>query len=151
MSGYPDICVHVCHWVARNDFNYIDHSSHRLWKIRVSFLIGIKVIVCLFPRTLVEMMSLHVFFYVSCIFKSWVQDESWALAPLVCLCYLRISYQHSTKCTGRIFAEAIDAFLQGRYQDVPGLPVQAPEIVEQSWTPPVVSRRACHLPSISYL
>jgi hypothetical protein len=65
--------------------------------------------------------------------------------------HLRIFCQHPTKCTCGIFAEAIDALLQGNYQDAPWLSVQAPEVVEQSWMPPVVSRWACHLPSVSYL
>jgi hypothetical protein len=50
MSRYPDTCVHVHHWLARNDFNSSDHFRHRLWWIRVSFLIGIKVVVCLLSK-----------------------------------------------------------------------------------------------------
>jgi hypothetical protein len=31
ISRYPDTCVRVHHWLARNDFNSSDHFRHRLW------------------------------------------------------------------------------------------------------------------------
>jgi hypothetical protein len=52
ISGYPDTCVHVRHWLARNGFNSSDHFRHRFWWIRVSFLIGIEVVVYLLSKNI---------------------------------------------------------------------------------------------------
>jgi hypothetical protein len=52
MSRYPGTCVHVHNWLARNDFNSSDCFRHRLWWIRVSFLIGIKVVVYLLSENI---------------------------------------------------------------------------------------------------
>jgi len=52
-----------------------------------------------------------------------LRTSSWALGPLACMYHWSIVCQHPSKCTGRIFAEAIDALLQGRCQDAPGLSV----------------------------
>jgi hypothetical protein len=52
ISGYPDTCVHVRHWLAKNDSNSSDHFRHRFWWIRVSFLIGIEVVVCLLSKNI---------------------------------------------------------------------------------------------------
>jgi hypothetical protein len=54
MSRYYDTCVHVHHWLARNDFNSSDHFRHRLLWIRVSFLIGIQGVVCLISKNIGE-------------------------------------------------------------------------------------------------
>jgi hypothetical protein len=40
------------HWLGRNDFNSSDCFRHRLWWIRVSFLNGIKVVVCLLSKNI---------------------------------------------------------------------------------------------------
>jgi hypothetical protein len=54
MSRYLDTCVNVHHWLARNDFNSSDGFRHRVWWIRVYFLIGIKVVVCLLSKEIGE-------------------------------------------------------------------------------------------------
>jgi hypothetical protein len=52
ISRYPDTCVNVGHWLARNDFNSSDCFRHRFWWIRVSFLIGIEVVVCILSKNI---------------------------------------------------------------------------------------------------
>jgi hypothetical protein len=47
MSGYH---VHVHLWLARNYLNSSDRFRHRLWWIRIFFLIGIKEVVCLLSK-----------------------------------------------------------------------------------------------------
>jgi hypothetical protein len=50
MSGYHDTYVHVHLWLARNYLNSSDRFRHRLWWIRIFFLIGIKEVVCLLSK-----------------------------------------------------------------------------------------------------
>jgi hypothetical protein len=52
MSRCHDTCIHVHQWLARNDFNFSDHFRHRLRWFRDSFLIGIKVVVCLLSKNI---------------------------------------------------------------------------------------------------
>jgi hypothetical protein len=47
---------------STNDFNYSNGFTHSLWWISAYFFIGLKVVYTFLPRTLLEIMSLHVFF-----------------------------------------------------------------------------------------
>jgi hypothetical protein len=42
-----ETCIHVHHWLAKNDFNYSDGFPHRLWWISAYFFILLKVVVYL--------------------------------------------------------------------------------------------------------
>jgi hypothetical protein len=54
-----------------NDFNYSDGFMHRLWWISADFVIGLKVVVYLPSKELLEMMSLMYFFKLDDSYETW--------------------------------------------------------------------------------